>query len=115
MRTTNLKPTYPNLLNWESEYDMPTGRSFVEIEKSAVALDKEKKDPFIINSPSALVGALPILLEMISDDWYVAWGSKEHMRTLGRLLMWYGNVIIIDGMMTSIMIYKVYVPILRSN
>jgi hypothetical protein len=34
MRTTNLKPTYPNLLNWESEYNMPTGRSFVEIEKA---------------------------------------------------------------------------------
>ncbi len=92
---------------------MPMGRSFVEIEKSAVALDKEKKDPFIINNPSALVGALPILLEMISDDWYVAWGSKERMRSLGRLLMRQhdnvlGDVFIIDGATLSIMIYKVF-------
>jgi len=43
---------------------------------------------------------------MISDDWYVAWGSKEHMQSLGGLLMRYGDVIIIDGMMMSIMFYK---------
>jgi len=95
---------------------MPTGRGFVEIEKSAVALDKEKKDPLIINNPSALVGALPILLGMISDGWFVAWGSKEYVRFLGGLLTWqHGNVIIIDGTTLSIMIYKVYIPILRPN
>jgi hypothetical protein len=80
----------------------------------------EKRDPFVINNPSALINALPILLEMISGDWYVAWGSKEHTRSLGRLLMRQhdnvlGDVFIIDGATLSIMIYKVYVPTLRSN
>jgi len=113
MRTTNLKPTYPNLLNWESEYNMPTGRSFVKIEKIAVALVKEKKDPLIINNPSALAGTLPILLGMISDGWFVTWGSKEYVRFLGGLLTWqYGNVIIIDGATLSIMIYKpMFIPL----
>ena len=69
----------------------------------------EERDPFVINNPSALVGALPIFLGMISDGWYVAWGSKERMRSLGGLLMRYGNVIIIDGTMMSIMFYKDYV------
>jgi hypothetical protein len=117
MRTTNLKPTYPNLLNWESEYNMPTGRSFVKIEKIAVALVKEKKDPLIINNPSALAGTLPILLGMISDGWFVAWGSKEHVRFLGGLLTWqYGNVIIIDGTTLSIMIYKpMFIPLSNTH
>jgi hypothetical protein len=87
------------------------------IGKSATMRLNVKRPPFVINNPSALVGALPILLEMISDDWYVAWGSKEHTRSLGTSLMRQhdnvlGHLFIIDGTTLSIMIYKVYVPIL---
>jgi hypothetical protein len=85
-------------------------RNIEKWEKSNITRVMEKKDPLAINNPSALASTLPILLEMISDGWHVAWGSRERMRFLGGLLMrQYGNAIIIDGTTLSIMFYRNYV------
>jgi len=62
----------------------------------------------VIDKPTALVNALPILINMIEDGWVVEVGRKEWVRYRGEELAgeWFKFVVIINGITTGVLLYR---------
>jgi TolB-like protein len=65
----------------------------------------------VINKPTALVNALPTLINMIKDGWVTEIGRKEWVRyrvegLVGEFAVWFRFVVVINGITTSVLLYR---------
>jgi hypothetical protein len=61
----------------------------------------------VIDNPTALVNALPTLINIIEDGWVVEVGGKEWVRYRGEeLAVQFRFVVIINGIITSVLLYN---------
>jgi len=65
----------------------------------------------VIDNPTALVNALPTLINMIEDGWVVEVGRKEWVRYRSKELaeefaVWFRFVVIINGITTGVLLYR---------
>ena len=68
----------------------------------------ERESLCVIDNPTALANALPILMDMIKNGWVVEVGRKEWVRYRGEELAgWFNSVIIINGTTTSVLLYRI--------
>jgi len=71
-----------------------------------------KRGPLcVIDNPTALANALPILIDMIEGGWVVEVGRKEWVRYRSKELAeelagWFRLIVIINGITTSILLYR---------
>jgi len=71
-----------------------------------------KREPLcVIDNPTALANTLPTLINMIEDGWVVEVEKKERVRYRGEelaweLVGWFRFVVIINGITTSVLLYR---------
>ena len=67
-----------------------------------------KREPLcVIDNPTALVNALPTLINMIEGGWVVEVGRKEWVRYRGEELVgWFRLVVIVNGAITGVLLYR---------